>query len=263
MTDIDQKYYRLLEIIRAYDGILVAFSGGVDSALLAYAAKEALNTKAVAVTFNSPLIAVTDDNYAAESAAYMGLNWRHIFIDSLQIPEIAQNDCERCYYCKKNLWEKLKIIAEEEGISVIADGSNVEDLMGQRPGNRASTEAGIIHPLAQAGFTKAEIRELAAQFNLPAAYRPAKPCLATRFPYDTSLTEEALSNVAKGEVFLSKTGFSDLRLRVHNDICRIEVLPDEFPLLMEVREEIIIFLKALGYKYISCDLGGLNSGNMD
>jgi uncharacterized protein len=260
---VDKKYSSLLKNIQAYGRILVAFSGGVDSSLFAYAAKEALGANALAVTFNSPLIAVADNSFAAELAVQMGLNWRCIFIDSLQIPEIAQNCHERCYYCKKCFWQNLKGIAYEEGISVIADGSNAEDLADHRPGNRASQEAGVVQPLAEAGFIKTEIRELAARLGLPSAYRPAKPCLATRFPYDTPLTKEALLCVEKGEDFLNECGFNDFRLRVHGDICRIEVLPGEFPSLIERRERITSFLKKLGYRYITCDLDGLNSGSFD
>lgn len=264
-AQLQQKWQSLLDYLRdaAAGGLAVALSGGVDSALLALAAREAGIEPLALVCFVTPLHSA-DDTAAAERAAQeMGLPLTLLSADTLALPQVAQNSRQRCYHCKKALFSELLTWAAQHNLAAVAEGSNSDDALTFRPGGQAAAELGVLRPLAEAGLNKAEIRRLAAQAGLSAAARPSTPCLASRFPYDTPLSPAALQAVAAGEELLRQRGFSELRLRAQGQWCRLELPPESWPQLLELREEIVPALRELGWTYIVVDMEGLRSGSYD
>ncbi|MCR4962624.1 MAG: ATP-dependent sacrificial sulfur transferase LarE [Firmicutes bacterium] len=243
-------------------GLAVAYSGGVDSALLAEAAWRVLGAKVMLVYFDMPLNAAADRRQAVALAQRQGWPCQVVEADPLQTPEVAANGRRRCYFCKSYLYRLLRREAETLGLAALADGVNADDLTAYRPGNLAAEEAGILHPLAEAGFHKADIRLLARHWRLPNWDRPASPCLASRFPYEQPLTLENLRLVEAGEKIIAGYGFAPLRLRVHGDIARIEAPRETLPRLIR-QQEMIDALRQLGFRYITVDAQGLRSGSMD
>lgn len=279
----NEKEIKLENLMAEYAAspVAVAFSGGADSSLLLklacesakkYAGKHAKNQadknvgdapKVYAITANTNLHPTGDMENARKVALEMGAEYVELELDELMHAGIEENPVERCYLCKKYIFQSILKKAKELGANVVLEGTNEDDLHVYRPGIRAVRELGVISPLAEAGLTKEEVRSLAERFGVSTAKRPAAPCLATRFPYGTHLTEEALKRVERGEDFLKELGFWNLRLRVHGDIVRMEVGVCEMPLVFEKREEITKYLKELGYSYITLDLEGFRSGSMD
>ncbi len=263
--DKKQKLLNRMEQYAAQD-IMVAFSGGVDSSLLLKLACEAAartGKKVYGVTVQTRLHPPGEITEAERLCREIGACHIVLSVDELREAGIMDNPTDRCYRCKKHLFQKILERAAFLGVNVVLEGTNEDDLHVYRPGIRALKELEIISPLAQAGLTKAEVRELAKEYGLSVASKPAAPCLATRFPYGTSLTCEKMEQVEKGEGFLKKFAFQNLRLRVHQDIARIEVQGTDFEKLMEHREEIVSYLKGLGYRYVTLDLEGFRSGSMD
>ena len=262
---LNQSWQRLLGCLNTVgkSGLALAFSGGVDSSLLALAAREAGLQPFFACTFVSPLLPESDLFSAQEIAAWLGVEHRLLAVDPLSLPAVAQNHRDRCYHCKKAMFQRLKAEASSAGIFTLADGSNREDLLEYRPGNQAGIEMGVVRPLALCGLGKREIRALAQEAGLPNANRTSSPCLASRFPYDTPLRTDALTRVDRGERYLRKLGFSSLRLRAHGDLARIEVLEAESGLLFAQKEQISAYLRELGFSYITLDLEGLIPGRFD
>lgn len=260
--ELTRKYQKLLERLREAEGVLVAFSGGIDSSLLLKAALLA-NSRVLAVTGSSPLRPRRELAAACELVKELGAP--HLVIETTELadPEFRQNPENRCYLCKKRLCTQLKAIAQEHGLELVADGSNVDDLGEYRPGMQALLESGVVSPLAEVGLAKREIRQLARELALPNWDKPSAPCLATRFPYHTALTSEALAQVENGEAALEELGFSQFRLRHHGTIARIEVPPAEFETLLAARERILAALKPLGYQFVTLDLEGFRSGCFD
>ena len=263
-----EKKEKLLEEMSRYarEDVMVAFSGGVDSALLLKLACEAAEEsgKAVyAVTVQTKLHPSGEIEEAKKMCREIGASHIVLAVDELGEAGITDNPADRCYRCKKHLFLKMLEKAASLGISTVLEGTNEDDLHVYRPGILALKELQIISPLARAGFTKAQVRELAEEYGLSAASKPAAPCLATRFPYGTALTYEKLEQVGKGEEFLKRFAFQNVRLRVHGDIARIEVCGTDFEKLMGHKGEIVSFLKGLGYPYITLDLEGFRSGSMD
>lgn len=270
--EYEEKKTRLKKQIRAYadEGCIVAFSGGVDSSLLLKLAcgparepGRPAQSRIYAVTMQTRLHPACEIEHARKVAEEIGASHMVIPVDELEEAGINQNPVERCYLCKKHLFTKILEAARQLGIRNILEGTNEDDLHVYRPGLKAIRELGIISPLADAGFTKADIRRLAGEYRLSVSGRPAMPCLATRFPYGTSLSYEGLQKVEQGEEYLKSFGLYNVRLRIHGPIARIEVEPNEFPLLFQHRQEIILYLKNLGYTYITLDLEGFRSGSMD
>ncbi|MCL2817352.1 MAG: ATP-dependent sacrificial sulfur transferase LarE [Clostridiales bacterium] len=258
-----EKWRKLAQALASKNSLLVACSGGVDSGFLLYAAAAALNGRMLAVTAAHPLMKKADIEAACETAGALGISWQALPLPLLQKPEVAQNSPERCYHCKKMVFSALLKLAKENGLACVADGKNADDEQERRPGNRAALELGVWQPLFEAGLTKEDIRQLARAAGLKSWNRPASPCLATRFPYNTALTPEDLSAVEKGEEILNEAGFATVRLRHHGHICRIEIPKEELPLLAEKTDVLTPLLRELGFTYICADLGGFKSGSMD
>jgi len=259
---------RLEQIMAEYakEDICLAFSGGVDSSLLLKVAADAAGKtgKGVyAVTFDSRLHPSCDLEIAARVAKELGGIHKVVSVNELEQEEIRFNPVNRCYLCKKKLFQSLKDYAGEMNIPYIMDGTNEDDLHVYRPGIKALRELGIISPLAELHITKAQVKELASWYGISVASRPSAPCMATRLPYGTEIDYDILNLIGKGEEFVSTLVKGNVRLRLHNDIVRIEVDQEAMGNLMEKSREIIAYLKELGFVYITMDLEGFRSGSMD
>lgn len=268
MNVIAEKKSQLEQRMDEYgiEDICLAFSGGVDSSLLLKAAADAAKRhgkNVYAVTFDSRLHPSCDLEIAKRVAGELGGIHEVISIDELEQEEIRCNPVERCYLCKRHLFRNLKDFAQKKGIRLILDGTNEDDLHVYRPGIRALKELGIISPLAELHVTKAEVKAIAAEYGISVASRPSTPCMATRIPYNTEINYDILGNISKGEDFLRKRLGGNVRLRLHGDIVRIEVDNDALLKVLEQKEEMIRYLKELGFLYITLDLEGFRSGSMD
>ncbi len=261
----EKKLDDLKDIINSMGSLLIAFSGGVDSTFLCKVAFDLLGDKALAVTAVSPTYSKTEFKEARELAEEIGI--KHEIIDSneLETPGFAENTLDRCYYCKTELFSRLRELADIYGLKYVADGSNFDDLNDYRPGMKAASELNVRSPLKEAGLTKEDIRILSKRMGLRTWNKPAFACLASRFPYGMKITRENLTIVEKAEEFLRELGIEQLRVRHHGDIARIEVLSSDMPKLIEdvTRERIIDRFKELGYTYITLELAGYRMGSMN
>jgi len=265
-SELAEKRDRLLELLRSYGSCAVAFSGGLDSAVLAKAAQLALGEKAVAVTGVSASLAVGELDEAEEVARAIGIRHEVVQTGELAIPEYQQNTANRCYHCKTELFRQVEEIARRTEMAVVADGSNRDDHGEHRPGIRAALERKVRSPLAELGFTKDEIRVLAAYWELPVWDKPATPCLSSRIAYGEEVTPERLAMIDTAERFLRERGFRPLRVRYHKgDVARIEVAAGAVSKLTEdpLRGEVVEKLKSIGFKYVSLDLEGFRSGSLN
>lgn len=266
-TDIN-KIEKLQRLMSGYacEDAAVAFSGGVDSSLLLKLACQAAKRsgkKVYGILLHTMLHPSGDVEEARQTAEEIGAEFQALELDELSGAGIEDNPLDRCYRCKKYLFERLIQKAETFGVSTILEGTNEDDLHVYRPGIRAVRELGIHSPLAEAGLSKAEVRELAREYGISAAGKPSTPCLATRFPYGMRLTYEEMRRVEKGEAYLRGLGLYNVRLRVHGEIARIETDASDFATLLGKREEAAAFIKELGYRYVTLDLEGFRSGSMD
>ena len=261
----EDKYRRLLETLRSFDGVVVAYSGGVDSTLLLCAAQEALGDRVLAVTARSPTYTPGEEDCARRIAQDRGARHRVIETAELDDPEFRRNPPTRCFACKRELFARLQGIAREERFSQVLDGANADDERDYRPGSRAAREAGVRSPLLEVGLTKAEIRELAHARGLPNWDQPAQACLASRLPYGEEITRERLERIAKAETALRARGFSTLRVRDHGSVARIEVAPDDVSRLLDagLRAAVVRDMKDAGYTYVALDLEGYRTGAMN
>jgi len=257
------KLEGLKERIRKKHRLLVSYSGGVDSTLLAALAREALDDGALAVILDSETLPRSELEQAAATAKEIGLNFRIARHNILLYQPFRGNTPDRCYICKKSAIAILKSIAASEGISYIADGLNRDDCRERRPGTAACDEEGIWHPFVEAGMGKDEIRAAARELCLPVWNKPSSACLATRIPYGQPLTGKRLSMVEAAEDLLKSLGFGQLRIRADGRGARIELEKQEMIHALERNEEIVSRLKALGFDYVSLDLEGYRSGSMD
>ncbi len=270
MITYEEKKRKLYENMKHYlqEDICLAFSGGVDSSLLLILAKSCVKeqqkkSNIYAVTFDTMLHPSCDLNTAKKVAKEAEVFHQVLFVNELEQEEIRFNPEKRCYLCKKTLFSKLQEFAKSKGISIILEGTNEDDLHVYRPGLQAIQELGIKSPLAEAGFTKEEVRKLAKELGVSVAERPSTPCLATRLPYGTEISMGVLERIAKGEEYLHTLGFSVVRLRVHGEIARIEIPQKEFESFLKKSGEIIEELKKMGFDYITLDMQGFRSGSMD
>lgn len=260
---IDDKMHSIIEAFKEKDSVLIAFSGGVDSSVLAALAYRALGDRALAVTADAPTLAPGELDGAKRVANEIGVRHLVIFYDELKEPGFAENPVDRCYYCKKGLIRELKKIAQQNGIYTIIEGTNFSDLKAHRPGHRAVTEEGIYNPYIEFGVTKEEIRGMARKLNLSVADKPSMACLSSRIPYGQAITHEALKRVGEAEAYLRNKGFGVVRVRDHGGIARIEIMPDEMLRFLEMRDVVAAELKRQGFTYVTLDVMGFRSGSMD
>ncbi len=268
VSNYETKKRKLVEQIQSYaaEDIMVAFSGGVDSSLLLKIASDAVKKTGkhvYGIFLHTMLHPAGEVESARKVAEEMEAIFKVIRIDELEEAGMKENPVDRCYLCKKYIFQAIIKEADRLEIHKILEGTNEDDLQVYRPGIRAVRELGIISPLADVGLTKAEVRRLAEEYGISVSKKPSTPCLATRFPYGTRLSYEDMRKVERGEAYLKSMGLYNVRVRVHGTIARIEVNQDEMPLIMEQKGEIIRYLKELGYVYITLDLEGFRSGSMD
>jgi uncharacterized protein len=256
-------YDALLDWFRDQGSALVAYSGGVDSTLLAQAARDALGDRAVAVTAVSASLAPAELDGARELAARIGITHLLETSGETALPQYLANDGDRCYHCKTELYGICGRIASERGLAVIVNGLNTDDLSDHRPGNRAADEAGVRSPFIELGFDKAAIREHSERLGLPTASKPELACLASRFPTGTPITITGLERVAAAEEVVAGLGFSQYRVRYHGDLARIEVPAAEIGRLAddEVRERVLAGVRSAGFKFVTIDLAGYARGS--
>jgi uncharacterized protein len=263
--DIKDKLDKIKSYLKDMDSVLVAYSGGVDSTLILKIAYDVLGkSNVLAVTAKSPLYPESEINAAQKLANE--LNIRHMIIstDELSNPEFAKNPKHRCYLCKKELYSKLNQIAAQEGLRYILDGSNKDDTFDHRPGRQAAVEAGVRSLFEEVGMNKHEIRSISQLMGLPTYDKPSGACLASRFPYDTKITYDALKKVEKAEEYIKRcTKVVQVRVRHYGKLCRIEVYEDDIPICIKYRHKIVDMLKSIGYTYITLDLAGYRSGSMN
>lgn len=261
----NKKIDDLRSVLRGMKRVLLAYSGGVDSTFLLKILKEEIDQDVLAITACSETYPVSEIKEAETIAEDIGAAHILINTDELSNPRFSSNPENRCYFCKKELFERLKEIADISGIEWIIDGSNLDDDSDHRPGRIAAEELGVRSPLKEVGLTKDEIRKASKAKKLPTWNKPAYACLASRFPYGTELTKENLSRIETAEQAMKKLGFNQIRIRHHQDIVRIEINQDDISRFLDtgIRSKIIDELRGLGYPYITLDLDGYRSGSMN
>jgi pyridinium-3,5-biscarboxylic acid mononucleotide sulfurtransferase len=262
---IDEKWDRLRSLLREMELAVLAYSGGVDSSVLLRAASEVLGQNLIAVTAISETYPPAELEPAKRFAASLGVRHRILATEELIREEFSRNAPDRCYHCKQELFDKLRQIADAEGIRYILDGSNSDDLRDYRPGRKAAAEFSVRSPLAEAGLTKQEVRDLARHMNMPMWDKPSLACLSSRIPYGTPITRELLKNIQTAEDVIRSLGIRQVRVRHHGDTARIEVEQEDLVLLVagDVRQQIVDAFRELGYTYICLDLEGYRTGSMN
>jgi uncharacterized protein len=263
VTAVEDKYRRLLAVLRELESVVVAFSGGVDSTLLARAAKDALGDRAVLVTADSETYPAGELEEARRLAASIGLRHLVVRTEELANPEYARNGANRCFFCKEELFTHLAPIAEREGCRALVYGANVDDLGDHRPGMQSARQRGVRAPLIEAGLTKTEIRELSRTLGLATWDKPSFACLSSRFQYGDPITAEKLRRIDDAEAFLRTLGFRQFRVRHHDRLARIELAHEELGRLWEDdrHARVVARFRELGYVYVTVDLAGFQSGS--
>lgn len=260
---IEDRYKELLNELKKYETLAIAYSGGVDSTLLIKVAKDALGDKAKAITIKSEFAPLNEIDEAANIASEIGIEQIVIPFNALDFPDIRNNPKDRCYYCKQGILSTILEKAEALGISKVAEGSNADDLTDIRPGFKAVQEFGVVSPLLDVKLLKKEIREILKMLGFRNWNKPAAACLASRIAYGDIITKDALERVAQAEMILSSLGFTGARVRLHKNVARIEILPEEFDIFFTKRKRIVYSLKGIGFTYITLDLEGYRRGSMN
>jgi len=266
MYTLDNKLVKLKELLEKHDHLGIAFSGGVDSTfLLAFAASLSSHLKVTGITAVAPNFAPDEIEFARNFCEENHISHQMVTLDFSQIEGLKENSRERCYTCKKSIFTRLKSVAAEQGIFVLADGTNLDDDFDYRPGKRALSELGIISPLKQAGLTKVEIRQALQSMGISIWNKPAYACLASRIPYGDEITEEKLAAVYQVEKAIREAGFSQVRVRHHGQVARIEVMPEDMQAFIEPENLKRIHQIALnaGFSFAALDLSGYKMGNMN
>ncbi len=263
MDDAHRKFHALETLLRSYESAAVAFSGGVDSTFLLAAAHAVLGERVIAVTAESAFFPRREQSDAADFCRNRGIRQIVFHADVLDDTNIIQNPPNRCYLCKRLIFSQIQQIAAQNGISCIAEGSNLDDLGDYRPGMQAIAELGICSPLREVSLTKQEIRLLSKEMGLPTWEKPSFACLASRIPYGDLITAENLGMAEHAERFLLDSGFRQVRVRIHGDIARIEVLPDDFERMVSECEQVTAKLKTIGFRYVCLDLNGYRTGSLN
>jgi uncharacterized protein len=262
---LEDKEQRLRDLVRGYDSLIVAFSGGADSAYLAYVAHSELGDRSLAVTGDSASYPTFQRELANRLTKQFGIHHEIVVTEEFEDTNYTSNPPNRCYYCKNELYTKLAELAQTRGFAIICDGSNADDVGDYRPGRQAAREIGVRSPLEECGLTKAEIRELSRRAGLLTWNEPASACLSSRVPYGQVVTIEKLSMVDKAEIALKELGFRQVRVRHHGDVARIEVAEEELPRALdsEMAGRMSAALKALGFRYVALDLEGYRTGSLN
>ena len=263
--ELEVKEAELARLLISYRSVIVAFSGGVDSAYLAYIANRELGARALAVTGDSASYPVFQRQLADQLTSQFGIRHRIIFTEEFEDPNYTSNPPNRCYYCKSELYSRLRDLARETGFESICDGTNADDVGDYRPGRQAALEMGVRSPLLECGMTKADIRELARRAGIRAWNEPASACLSSRVPYGQVVTIGKLSMIDRAEMGLKQLGFRQVRVRHHGDIARIEVAEDEMAQALDpgMAQRMLAALKELGFKYVALDLEGYRTGSLN
>lgn len=262
MSDLQQKEQRLLQLLQSFTRPMLAFSGGVDSSLLLAACVKA-GVLTEVIMADTPLVPEFEKEDAREISSAFNVKLHILQLDPLTMPQFCANDAQRCYICKKMLFTQIKAYAEQLGYGCLLDGANADDSGDYRPGMQASKELGVRSPLLECGFTKADVRALAAQYGLAVASKPAYACLASRIAYQEPVTYAKLRRVEQAEAVLRELAFTDVRVRCHGDLARIEVQAQQILQAAEQRTVILEKLQQLGFTYVTLDLAGFSSGSMN
>lgn len=256
-----------LDLLKArlseYKNAVIAFSGGVDSTFLARVAKDVYGDNLLLITATSKTYPFYELDEAKSLALLLGVKHRIIISEEMDIPGYSDNTPDRCYFCKSELFGKIKYLASQEGYEAVFDGSNAEDMKDFRPGMKAKHEKGVISPLADAGFVKTDIRKFSEEFNLPTASKQSYACLGSRFPYGEKITVPKLDRLAMAELEVRKLGFSQFRIRSHENLARFEFIPSELDKAWELKAKLIDICQKSGFTYVTIDLNGYRSGSMN
>lgn len=259
------KLNQLIRVLSQYDHMAVAFSGGVDSTLLAKAAYEVFGHKALAITIHSNMHARSEIESSRLLAKAIGIKHLVLDLDAYDIPNFVENGPLRCYHCKKAIFNTIKTVAKDHGMVYLADGTNTDDLMDYRPGLKALEELSVVSPLKDAGLNKQDIRDLSKAYGLPTWSKAAFACLATRIPTHEPITEKKLRWIEAGEEYLEQAGFVQYRVRLHGDLVRLEVGPDERQKFfdLDLMDDVTRVFKTIGFRYVTLDLLGYKQGSMN